>query len=264
MPNQNPLKPFPAWRLPNGTINASDIELEKSIESCERWAWFGGGLVIVGVAAEVAIAAIHPPYDSFLEQWGSSLANSLVAIGVAFEIIFSRMAGLRQNELKRRSDERVAAANARAEEANQKAQEAALELAKLTTPRAISAEHASAITDAISPFAGTPFILLIQPEPEPLSLMNQICDALVAAGWNWLGSGHLIAFNRPGKPSVGMMTGSGILLQLASSKKDAWEAPILALANALVATGLEGVQATEVDDGSVPDTAIHIRIGRKP
>jgi hypothetical protein len=108
MPIQNPTNPFPAWRLPNGIINASDGDLERSIGSCERWAWVGGGFVIVGVAAEVGIAAYHPPYDSWIEQWGSAIANSLVAIGVALEIMFSRMAGLRQDELRRRSNEQAA------------------------------------------------------------------------------------------------------------------------------------------------------------
>lgn len=112
---------FPAWRLPKGMINASDEGLEKSIESCERWEWFGGGLVFAGVAATVAIAIVHPKYDSFLEQWGSAIADSLVAAGVAIEIKFGQMAGLRQNELKRRSDEKVAEANTIAAEANERA-----------------------------------------------------------------------------------------------------------------------------------------------
>jgi hypothetical protein len=71
-------------------IEASDSEIEKSIGSCERWEWFGGGLVVIGVIAEVAIAAIHPPYDSFWDQWGSSFASSLIAIGVALEIKLGR------------------------------------------------------------------------------------------------------------------------------------------------------------------------------
>jgi hypothetical protein len=108
------LNPFPAWRLPKGIIKACDGDLERSIGSCERWEWCGGVLVVLGVLAEVAIAAIHPPYDSFLEQWGSTVANSLIAIGVVTEIRFGQMAGLRQSELMRRSDERVAEANTRA------------------------------------------------------------------------------------------------------------------------------------------------------
>jgi hypothetical protein len=108
--------------------NASDSGIEKSVESCERWEWFGGGLVVVGLIAEVAIAALHPPYDSFWEQWGSTVANSLVALGVVFEIKFGQMAGLRQSELRRRSDDKVAAATDRAAQAE-------AELARITTPR---------------------------------------------------------------------------------------------------------------------------------
>jgi hypothetical protein len=151
MPTQKPSNPFPAWRLPKGIIKASDGDLERSIGSCERWAWIGGALVIGGVAAEVSIAAYHPPYDSWMEQWGSALANSLVAIGVALEIIFSQMAGLRQSELRRRSDEIAAEATKRAAEANQKAQEAALELARLTTPRVISPKQKEQVVEAVKP-----------------------------------------------------------------------------------------------------------------
>jgi len=245
-------------------INASDEELEKSIESCERWEWIGGGLVVVGVMAEVAIAVIHPPYDSFLEQWGSSLANSLVAIGVALEIKLGQMAGLRQSELKRRSDERVGVANVRAEEANQKAQEAALELARLITPRTISAEQKAQIVEAIRPFANTPFDFSLMPDPEPLALMNELEEVLTGSGWNWLPVMQIIVFGRPGMPNVGMHTGTGIHILVASAKKAGWEPAIMALANALASVGLQGVVAQEADDGSADEQAIHIRIGRKP
>jgi hypothetical protein len=61
-----------------------------------------------------------------------------------------------------------------------------------------------------------------------------------------------------------MMTGTGVRVQIASSKMADWEQPVLALANALAAAGLEDVAAQEIEDGSVPPTAIHVRIGRKP
>jgi hypothetical protein len=144
MPNQNPRNPFPAWRLPKGMIKASQEELEKSIESCERWEWFGGVLVFIGVAAAVAIAGIHPKYDSFLEQWGSAIADGLVAAGVAIEIKFGQMAGLRQHELKRRSDIIVGNANIRAAEALQKAEEehhARVKLEAQLSPRTLTKEQ---------------------------------------------------------------------------------------------------------------------------
>lgn len=96
-------------------MGASDGDLERSVESCEHWEWLGGGLVVVGLIAAVGIAALHPPYDSFWDQWGSVVADSLVALGVVAEIKFGQMAGLRQSEVKRRSDEKIAELNVVAE-----------------------------------------------------------------------------------------------------------------------------------------------------
>jgi hypothetical protein len=163
-------------------IKASDEELEKSIESCERWEWFGGGLVFFGVAAAVAIAAIHPKYDSFLEQWGSAIADGLVAVGVAIEIKFGQMAGLRQSELRRRSDDKVA-------EANERATKAQLELAKYRAWRRLEKSAFASVVETMTPFAGTPYTLAVSIlEPEISELMFQIDLALKVArlehqGW---------------------------------------------------------------------------------
>jgi hypothetical protein len=98
-PNQKLRNPFPRWRLKNGLMSASDQELEASVESCERWALWCAGLLVLGVVAEVVLA---PPYDSFLEQWGSAFANAAVAIGVGGEVLFGRMTSSRQHEIARR------------------------------------------------------------------------------------------------------------------------------------------------------------------
>jgi hypothetical protein len=176
-PAQNPLKPFPAWRLPKGAISASDSALEKSIESCERWEWFGGGLVVVGVIAEVAIAAMHPPYDSFWEQWGSSVANGLVAIGVVLEIKFGQMAGLRQNELKRRSDENIAAATERA---------AAAELRTEQLRQAMSWRHLDKgrFLKALGDVVGSAQIAYVDNDPESFHFSVGLQLLLSAAKWN--------------------------------------------------------------------------------
>lgn len=90
-----------------------------------------GGLVVAGLAAEVALAAFHPPYDYFLSRWGSVLTTALVAIGVFGEIQFGRMGYRREQELKLRSDERFTAANVIAEQARKEAAEARERTAKL-------------------------------------------------------------------------------------------------------------------------------------
>jgi len=99
--------PFPGLRLINGVINATNDELRESRDSCERAAEWGGIAVVSGLVIEVILAACHPPFDSFAGIWGAVIADSLVAIGVAGEVLFSRMGSARQRELQRRSDERV-------------------------------------------------------------------------------------------------------------------------------------------------------------
>ncbi len=232
------------------------------LDELERWSARATLWILFGILAEIVL--IWVPLPNIWQKVGETSANALIGIGLIVEYFVIGRAIIATGKAKQLSDQQVAEANARAEEANQKAQEAALELARLTTPRVISEEQKQAIIEAISPFTGTPFILLMQPEPEPMALMEQVSDLLVVAGWDWLSSPQMIAFMRPGKPNVGMITGIGIRIQLDSSKKADWEQPTLTLANALAVAGLEDVAAQESDDGSVPPTAIHVRIGRKP
>jgi hypothetical protein len=102
--------PFPAFRLTNGVMKADDGSLERSVESCDIWAERSAIAVIVGLVLEVGIAFTHPPFDSFWEHWGAVLADMLVALGVAGEVLFGRMGRSRQSELTRRSSGRLAQA----------------------------------------------------------------------------------------------------------------------------------------------------------
>ena len=152
MPHQKPRLPFPKFRLPKGgMISASDPELESSIEALENLAVLFAVIVICGVISTVIIAAIHPTYDSFLEQWGNAIADVFVAVGVAGEVWFARMAGLRQGELKRRSDANVGEANRIAAQANKEAAEARIrtaELEKLTAFRRLDPEMRRKLSEA--------------------------------------------------------------------------------------------------------------------
>jgi hypothetical protein len=116
-PSQKVPNPFPGWRLKNGLMNAPDDQLEAAVESCERWALTCAGVLVVGVLAELALAAAHPPYDSFWEQWGSSLANLLVVLGVGGEVLFGRLGSGRQGELSKRAKKQLGEANERAAKA---------------------------------------------------------------------------------------------------------------------------------------------------
>lgn len=264
MPHKNPAKPFPAWRLPNGMIKASDGELEGSIGSCEFWEWHGGALVIVGVVVTVAIAAIHPEYDSWLEQWGTAIADSFVAIGVAVEIKFGQMAGLRHNELKRRSDILVGVANERASEANAKAAEAQAELGRMKTPRSLSVEKRSRIATILRPLGPVPFDFALQLDSESEQLMKDIGDALEFAGWIWQSHLSPIGFNAVGKPKAGIVAYAGLCIQITESRRLDWSMAVNALRAVLEAEDISVTLHQAVPDEQDTPNAIHITVGKKP
>lgn len=135
---------FPAWRLPNGTKNASDGELEKASYSCELWEIGFAGVVVTAVIVEFLIAGFHPPYDSFLEQWGSASANAFVALGIVGEVVFSGKDARIQTELRSRSNKQLAGAVEAASEANERAAKTDLaraELEKQLAPRMLNEEQ---------------------------------------------------------------------------------------------------------------------------
>jgi hypothetical protein len=176
MPDQNPRQPFPAWRLINGIKNASDDALDRSSDACEYWSWYSGGLVVVGLIAEVIISLSHPSYDSVLERWGSTLSNALVFIGVAGEIQFSRMGFRRDHEIKRRSDGKVAAANDRAA----KADLARAELEAKLLPRMLSQDQWNFIQGLRGGFAEVS--IAFETDAETQWFASKIRDALFSAG----------------------------------------------------------------------------------
>lgn len=107
-------------------------------------------MVVIGIVAEVLISVFHPPYDSVWERWGSTIANALVVLGVAGEILFSRMGFRRDHEIKRRSDQKIAEATGRAIQAE-------LELARFKGPRVLTLDQQASIVETVRPFSGTIF-----------------------------------------------------------------------------------------------------------
>lgn len=277
MPNQNPRKPFPAWHLPKGMNKASDVELEKSIESCERWEWFGGGLVFIGVGAAVAIAAYHPKYDSFLEQWGSAVADGLVAIGVAIEIRLGQMAGLRQSELKRRSNEKVAEANKISAEARERGAnaleraalaekdtaEAKKQLQRLSSPRMPDATVLQEGLSKISAYRAQ--VVFVSECVDCRWLATWLAHFLRLAGWEILG-GEAIPANVPpaGSPfSTAVDAGGQPWGVTILTKQASMQGPGADLISVL-AKALPGEQLASTGSALAPDNGVRIVIAPRP
>lgn len=92
--------PFPAWFLPNGTINASEAELERASDSAERWGHWCAGIVVVGLIVEIAL--IWLGLSSLREKIGATVADAMIAIGVALEIAFAARLSSCQHEIANR------------------------------------------------------------------------------------------------------------------------------------------------------------------
>jgi len=124
-------------------MNATDNAVENASSSCERWEWGCAAIVVVAVFAELVIAGLHPPYNSAWNRWGPAVADALIAFGIIGEVLFGRMDGRHQTELRGRSNEKLAAAIIGVAEANARAAEADLKRAELEAklaPRRLSPE----------------------------------------------------------------------------------------------------------------------------
>jgi hypothetical protein len=252
-------------------MNASDAELEASIESCDRWEWACGGLVVVGVVAAILIAACHPAYDSFWEQWGSALADGMVALGVVGEIKFGLMASVRQDELQRRLRDRVAEANARAAEANaraaeanRKALEATLALAKFSAPRSISVELRNRVVEQMIQFAPQSYTGRVSAgSDDAWELWREISLALELAGWIRVGPTPPIGRPPYGPPAtIAAAALPGVMIWFPAIGRPDTRPKAVALAKALRDNG-DGILAAP---GPTADTSniIAIEIGPNP
>jgi len=226
-------------------------------------------LVVVGVIAELAIAAWHPPYDSFWEQWGSSVANGLIAIGVAFEIKFGQMAGLRQSELRRRSEEKVAEANLRAATALEGAKRAYQTAKENAEPRQIKPKEFNGYIEMAQPAKAE--ILYVRDCADCLWLAFGIMATLKGAKWEIVKYGpleqptgdkaHLSAAVAAGAAVQGGVTMLGKPpLDWVDFKK-----PFAALHAALVCGGVGGDPALNcMADDKLPEGLIRIIVAPRP
>lgn len=196
----------PAWRLNNGINAATDDQLEEAATSCEKWAWGCAILVVIGVAVEFGLAVNHPSYGSIREIWGTALADLLIGLGVAGEIVFARMGFSRQSELTHRSNKKLedahtrsALAQKRAEEASSLAARAMYDLAEANERAAALEVQAAQLRKQISPRhlnyfefvefvkgqQGLPVeIMFVKDDADAFTLSLEIRSGLRDAGWD--------------------------------------------------------------------------------
>ncbi|MGY3587544.1 hypothetical protein ACVIGB_003404 [Bradyrhizobium sp. USDA 4341] len=133
------------------------------------------------------------------------------------------------------------------------------------SPRTFGPASQQRLAAALKEFRGTAFDFSVELDPEAVALMEDIGQALDAAGWKRQavlpGSGYI----PPGKPAAGIVVLKGVEVQIAESRQSdggALDKPAAALLHAMRNEGLTAV-ARQVPDGQESADAIHIKIGAK-
>jgi hypothetical protein len=254
--------------------------------------WFFISEIVSGLGTVLVIVGLFKEYGSDVllafKFWGDKKPHrahveietkskrqggALVVLGIAIELVgtIGIFATSLRIETEHRSEiadlnSETARVNERAANAERDADNARLELAKFKAPRTLNFEQQERITDALKPFARTPFSFCVLPEPEPGNLMQQIASALGAAGWSWKPwvSNTGLAFQVPGEPGAGVINSLvGLTIEISEKRQSDLTKPALALTSALKAEGIKAQSLFATGDSAMPDS-VHVYIGQKP
>jgi hypothetical protein len=245
-------------------VAKTEKELREEFErysARENWsAW----LIVAALVMEAYAAwYFSTPDRPWYETTFLIAANLTIAGGVYGEIRFGRKADAVASALQQISDQNVAEANARADEANQKAQEAALELVRYRQPRSFTREQMYRIAEKLKPHAGMQFAgATVGRNPEYLGFLQFIEMALTLSDWreiDWHVSSGIT--RSAGRTTIGTdVSVSNVLITFPlNNAPKSVEAAAVALADALTAEGFAAQAGLDMRNTGV----VHVIVGPK-
>jgi hypothetical protein len=166
------------------------------------------------------------------------------------------------------ADERAARADQNAAEANRQAEQERLARVKIEqqlAPRVLTEEQQRRIKEKVGLFLGTPYELLVDPEPEAISLITTIDTVLRSAAWLDKESEKKefrFTFTLPSGSKVEQSYFSGIFIQITDALSRKYGKGAEKLVEALRAEGLNAELSRLPANDPSPNT-IHIAIGSK-
>lgn len=157
----------------------------------------------------------------------------------------------------------IANATKRASEADEKAAQARLDLAKYKAWRILTPQQEESIRATLKSFSGSPYDLGVDPTPEAINLLVRIDNVVKSSGWNNKapvgGVNILFSLKLPNGHRVDIAYTSGVIIEL-SSPTSKLRPAAEALVTALRSTGLNA--KGQLDHTKSPN-AIHIIVGTK-
>jgi hypothetical protein len=204
---------------------------------------------------------MSPEIAELVSTWSNVFLLASLVVAVVSSVLIVVSGNVKETAFK----ERIAGLQREAETARAEQSSLAVELTKLKTPRALNQDQQSRIAEKLKPFAGVPYSLALQPDREPIGLMDQLIAALTTAGWvrtPWQGGGT-INLKRPGQQDIIAKISffTGVRIEIAEAKMPEWRKTVVALRDALAS---EGVEVTAKASPKASGDAIHIGIGQKP
>jgi hypothetical protein len=209
-----------------------------------------------------------------IADWANIFFIGSLVVGVISTILIVWMANVKEGYWERArqdSEERIASLIKQGDElrkdtaeANARAAEAKLELAKFKAPRVLTSAQQSIVAGKIAAFRGTKFDAGIGPkgDPEPLYLLRSIVDSLKSVGWiqvPWTGDGETYT-EAPLLP-VGLTMVTNVIVDVHPEYRAAFGPAVKALADALNAEGIDALADSRPT--TIHTEVVHIRIGRK-
>jgi hypothetical protein len=205
-----------------------------------------------------------------VEAWKSLFdVLTVVLLGLTFAagagvLITGNIINRRQEEKLRNFDVDLTAAKAGLAAQQERAAKAEEQLARLKTPRSLTAEQQQRIATKISEFAGTQFDMHVSADQDSTNLMGLVLQALQDGKWQFKPPGTSIEF--AGK--AGIISDSGVSVHFFGDRKDL-EKPALTLTNAINAEGIKvkGCYRDSEKDWEAnhwDKNNVHVLIGSKP
>jgi len=205
-------------------------------------------------------------------DWLFSASNIALIFGLALTALATIgaiwMANVREQYLKRelsKANERIASLQkdtvelgAKTAEANARAAEATLELARLKAPRTLNADQQARMVEKLKQYTGREYSFNVFPDPEPIALMRTIDNLLKTAGWVRIPSqvGDIVT------EGAGHATDTGLQIGIKPTSDDEVRNLAVLLASIFTSEGIPAVAASIADLKN--DKAININVGKKP
>lgn len=190
-------------------------------------------------------------------ELGSTVALLLVAIGVGYEFVANRLEKPLRAKVEAARERELEQLRSDTAQANERAADANLELARLKAPRTLNAEQRQQLTREMEAYSGQWFSMSAVSETEAMDLVRIIGDCLRAASWEMQAPQTDVTSG-----NIGISIGRGVRIQVAHGSSPRTQDIARKLASSLQEKGLATIFEVQAQLRALE--VINVMVGEKP